>query len=102
MTARCGVATPGWRRSTPSRRLDLRALDRLLAPGDGRVRTGPAGRGLPKQDLLFGLRIGQLVGAFLLLERRRALVHSSAIDPCRALLLPLTGRTLRSCRWRAK
>jgi hypothetical protein len=51
-------------------------------PVTGAFMEGPPGAGLPKQDLLFELRIGPLVGAFLLLA---ALDHALvALPPCRA------------------
>jgi hypothetical protein len=51
-------------------------------PVTGAFMQGQPGSGLPKQELLFGLRIGPLVGAFLLLA---ALDHGLvALSPLRA------------------
>ena len=51
-------------------------------PVTGAFMEGQPGSGLPKQDLLFDLRIGPLVAAFLLLA---ALDHALvALPPCRA------------------
>ena len=50
-------------------------------PVTGAFMEGPPGSGLPKQDLLFNLRLGPLVGAFLFLA---ALAHALvALPPCR-------------------
>ena len=51
-------------------------------PVTGAFMEGQPGSGLPKQDLLFDIRIGPLVAAFLLLA---ALDHALvALPPCRA------------------
>src|SRR4051794_21824158 len=59
---------------------------------------GPPGSGLPKQDLLFDLRLGPLVGAFLLLA---ALDHALvALPPCRARYERGLAAGVNPFRWR--
>ena len=58
---------------------------------------GPPGSGLPRQELLFDLRIGPLVGAFLLLA---ALDHALvALPPCRARYERGLGAGVNPFRW---
>ena len=76
---------------------DPRAFDRLLAAGDGRLHGGPAGERAAEQDLLFDLRIGPLVGAFLLLA---ALDHGLvAFPPFRARYERWLAAGVNPFRW---
>src|SRR3954447_3059450 len=66
-------------------------------PVTGAFMEGPPGSGLPKQDLLFNLRIGPLVGAFLLLA---ALDHALvALPPFRARYERFLAGGVNPFRW---
>ena len=66
-------------------------------PVTGAFMEGQPGSGLPKQVLLFDLRIGPLVGAFLLLA---ALDHALvALPPCRARYERCLAAGVNPFRW---
>ncbi|HUK95911.1 MAG TPA: heliorhodopsin HeR [Gaiellaceae bacterium] len=66
-------------------------------PVTGAFMEGQPGSGLPKQDLLFNLRIGPLVAAFLLLA---ALDHALvALPPCRARYERCLAEGVNPFRW---
>ena len=66
-------------------------------PVTGAFMEGQPGSGVPKQDLLFDLRIGPLVGAFLLLA---ALDHALvALPPCRSRYERCLDAGVNPFRW---